>query len=202
MSLFKRDRGFFIWTYSGRKFYPLDPHTDEVHITDIARGLSNECRYSGQVAHYYSVAEHCLLISKEAETRARINGWFEAGVHAAALWGLLHDATEAYIGDIVRPLKYTRVFKGYRKCEQKLELVIREHFKPWLSTPSYVTDLVRKLDTRILADESIALITNPDPVYIQENFGNRLGVTIRGLLPEEAEQLFLERFRELVSDYA
>ncbi len=201
MRWFRKNRGPYMWTYSGRLFYPLDPRVDEIHIEDIAVGLSNECRFAGQ-CDFYSVAEHSLLISQLAEKYATAFGWEEWEVHAAALWGLLHDATEAYIGDIIRPLKYTKSMRGYVEFEQKVDAVIRRHFSKWLLTPSYVEDLVRKLDTQILADESEALILNPDPKHVADNFGKPLKVEINCYSPNKACELFLTRFNELVSDYA
>ncbi len=189
-----------MWCYSGRLFYPLDPRAEEVHLSDISCGLANECRFAGQ-CDFYSVAEHSLSISEVAEERARAMGWDEWQVHSAALWGLLHDATEAYIGDIIRPLKYTKQMREYVAFERKVDAAIRKHFEPWLVVPSYVEDLVKKLDTQILADESEALILNPDPAYIEKHFGKPLGVEINCYSPKTACELFEYRFQELVSDY-
>lgn len=80
---------------SGRRFWPLDPRADEVHVEDIALALSNLCRFGGRCQRFYSVAQHCLHV---AELAASVLP--SAGPH-----GLLHDAAEAYLGDIIRPLK-------------------------------------------------------------------------------------------------
>lgn len=75
--------GDWMQTYTGRAFWPMDPRPEEVDAEDIAAALSMLCRYGGHVRRFYSVAEHCLLMS-------------EAVAPQHALWALLHDAT-AYV---------------------------------------------------------------------------------------------------------
>lgn len=79
-------------TWSGRAFYPLDPRADDIHIEDIAAHLSKLCRYVGATRFFYSVAKHCVLVSHLVPREM-------------ALWGLMHDAAEAYTGDLSRPMK-------------------------------------------------------------------------------------------------
>jgi hypothetical protein len=71
----------------------VNPNPDEIHIMDVAQGLSHVCRFAGQVKVFYSVAQHSVLVSKLLDDRT-------------ALWGLLHDASEAYLHDLTRPLKH------------------------------------------------------------------------------------------------
>src|SRR5438128_12538670 len=84
-------RGDWMQTYTGRAFYPLDPRLDDICIEDIAHALSMLCRYGGQCQEFYSVAEHSVLMSYAVNPQH-------------ALWALLHDATESYMGDLIRPL--------------------------------------------------------------------------------------------------
>ena len=86
------DRGPYVLTRSGKRFYLLDPRPEDVCIEDIASALAKQCRYNGHCEGFYSVAEHSVLVSLLAPPRL-------------ALEALLHDAAEAYIGDIVAPLK-------------------------------------------------------------------------------------------------
>src|SRR4051794_15527189 len=96
-------RGGWITTFSRRQFWPLDPHSDEIHIEDIAHSLSQQCRFGGHSRSFYSVAQHSCLVSALCKAND-------------ALWGLLHDASEAYLGDIPRPLKSLPEFEFYQKA--------------------------------------------------------------------------------------
>ena len=88
-------------TFTGRVFYPLNPQADEVAMIDIAHHLSLTCRFGGATVAWYSVAEHtcrmCYLMAHDGHEQAMLR-------HA-----LLHDAAEAYIGDVPTPLKQTLV---------------------------------------------------------------------------------------------
>src|SRR5579862_5085028 len=89
----------WIQTYTGRKFWPLDPRSWDVCLEDVAHALAVKCRYGGHCRGFYSVAQHSVLVSQLlAEWKADI--W-------TVRWGLLHDANEAYSADVVRPIKNT-----------------------------------------------------------------------------------------------
>lgn len=85
-------RGEWMQTYTKRRFFPLDPRSEDIEIMDIAHHLSNICRFTGATLTHYSVAQHSVMVSRLVKPKL-------------ALFGLLHDAPEAYIGDIGRPLK-------------------------------------------------------------------------------------------------
>src|ERR1051325_11429351 len=114
------ERGDWMQTFSGRRFYPLSPRSDELDPADIAHALSLLCRYGGHVERFYSVAEHCVLMSE----------WVDP---ANALAALLHDATEAYVVDVPRPLK--RQLAGYREIEAAVWLAIATRFGLELALP-------------------------------------------------------------------
>lgn len=84
-------------TYSGRKFDPMQMTPGDVYIEDIAHALSLLCRGGGQLSYFYSVGQHSLNCAAEAKAR----GWSERQQLAC----LLHDASEGYISDIIRPVK-------------------------------------------------------------------------------------------------
>lgn len=82
----------WILTRSGRKFDLANPTATMVDPADIAHSLSMQCRFNGHTSAFYSVAQHCLLVADLVPAEHQ-------------LAALLHDATEAYVGDMVRPLK-------------------------------------------------------------------------------------------------
>ena len=104
------DRDCWIVTYTGRRFHPLDPKPEEINIRDIAHALSNMPRFTGHTKEFYSVAQHSYLVS----CLSRPN----------ELFGLLHDASEAYLCDISTPVKHSPVFDGYREAEKYLQNMI------------------------------------------------------------------------------
>jgi hypothetical protein len=106
----EKRQGDWLQTHTGRKFYPLDPQPDDIDIIDIAHALSNICRFTGHCKTHYNVAQHSVLVSANVSDRA-------------ALYGLLHDAAEAYIGDISRPMKKCiQISCGYglKEIEQRI----------------------------------------------------------------------------------
>lgn len=107
-----------IRTFTGRLFRPLDPASGEIEIRDIAHALAQTCRFAGHTRVTYSVAQHSVLVSYRAT----------ALDPRAALWGLLHDASEAYLTDIPRPLKSLPEFGPYRIAERTLQSVIYSTF--------------------------------------------------------------------------
>lgn len=173
------ERGDWMQTFTGRAFYPLAPHVDDIDPVDIAHALSLICRYGGHVRRYYSVAEHCVLMSTAVSPEN-------------ALWALLHDAAEAYVGDMVRPLK--RMLPAYRQIESHLTFVICMRF----GLPRACPAEVKAADNRILRDERDALMSVAPLPWVSIEDVPALGVTISGWAPEEAEHRYLARLGELL----
>lgn len=119
MSLLRGKKGW-IQTYTGRKFWPLQARPEDVHIEDIAHGLSNLCRFAGQVREFYSVAQHSWHVADYLRT----NG----ATPLLQLAGLLHDGTEAYMVDIPRPVKHIPEMQGYRDAEDRLGVTVYDAF--------------------------------------------------------------------------
>lgn len=92
--------GDWFSTFTGRQFYLTDPHPDDVDIKDIAHALSMVCRFGGHIREFYSVAQHSVHCAE------LVASWHPQEI-ALQLYTLLHDASEAYLGDVVRPLKYS-----------------------------------------------------------------------------------------------
>ena len=103
-------------TYTGRKFDPMHIKPKNICLEDIAHALSYLCRGGGQTLIFYSVAQHCLNCAEEARAR----GWSDRMILAC----LLHDASEAYISDIIRPVKAH--LSNYLEIEEMIMNVIRE----------------------------------------------------------------------------
>lgn len=174
-------RGDWMQTYTGRPFWPLDPRPEEIDPLDIAHALSMICRYGGHVQRYYSVAEHCVLMS-------------EAVAPEHALWALLHDATEAYMGDMVRPLK--RSMPEYAAAEDRLMAVICDRFNLDYACPAEV----KQADNRILLDERAAVMGPPPLPWNQDEASVQpLGVTIMAYHPAAARDAYLARLRHLTT---
>ncbi|ALS22187.1 hypothetical protein [Paenibacillus naphthalenovorans] len=110
--------GDWIETYTGKKLYPLDPRTEEICIKDIAHALSLMTRFNGHGRYFYSVAQHSLNVMFAAESDGHSKD--------IQLKCLLHDASEAYIADIVSPAK--RFMPEYKKIEEQLQNTIWKTF--------------------------------------------------------------------------
>jgi 5'-deoxynucleotidase YfbR-like HD superfamily hydrolase len=99
--------------YSGKYFNPLEPDPDMIDIEDIAHSLSMQCRFGGHTKVFYSVAEHSMNVCVAAPRKYE-------------LAALLHDASEAYLYDIPRPIKVQ--LTGYKEMEDRLMTVIAQKF--------------------------------------------------------------------------
>ncbi|TYL39444.1 hypothetical protein CV102_03865 [Natronococcus pandeyae] len=102
-------------TRSGGTITPLEPDPDRIDLADVAHALANLSRFTGQGKYFYSVARHSVHVSREVEARG--------GSRAAQRWGLLHDASEAYLSDVPAPVK--RSLPGYTSAETRLQTAVR-----------------------------------------------------------------------------
>ncbi len=179
-------RGTWMQTFSGRRFYPLDPRAAEVDIADIAHGLAMTCRYGGHAIRYYSVAEHAVIVSQYVDQRF-------------AREALLHDSAEAYIGDMIRPLKHTPQMLEFRNAEELIERAVFERFGIVQTDESRAA--VKLIDDRILVDEIGALMRNPPMYWEKLAVTEPLGASIAALMPAHAEHVFVSRFLELFPEW-
>lgn len=170
-------KGSWIQTYSGGRFWPLDPRADEVKLIDIAQALANKCRYAGHCTRFYSVAEHSVLVSRAVPAEH-------------AMWALLHDAGEAYLADIPRPVK--RFLPEWKPIEAAVMRAVCEHF----GLPEDEPAAVKAADTAILTDEMKAIMA-PPPEPWTHGFPAGTGLIVRGLAPEDARTAFLDRYEEI-----
>lgn len=170
--------GDWMQTYTGRQFWPIDPRAEEIFIEDIAHSLSLQCRYAGHCINFYSVAEHCVHVSRAVPPED-------------ALWGLLHDAAEAYLVDVPRPLK--PFLNGYKFREQKVMRAVAERFGLKGDQPASVSEI----DTRILLDERAQNMTATSHDWRIQ--GQPLNIGLGFWPPDGAEYGFLARFHELTA---
>jgi hypothetical protein len=175
-------RGTWMQTFTGRKFYPLDPRADEITIEDVAHGLAMTCRYGGHTRRFYSVAEHAVLVSLHVPEQF-------------ALHGLLHDSAEAYIGDMIRPLKHQPEMREFREAEGAIEVAVAQAFGLEWSQVAHAA--VKEIDDRILVDEIGALMADPPAYWERHSAVAAVGVEIAGWEPAIAEGRFLDRYLEL-----
>jgi len=177
-------------TGTGAHIDVLAPRAADIHIFDIARALSRTARWNGwtNTALTSSVAEHSVRVSWLCDTFCP----------EYALWGLLHDAAEAYTGDCITPLK--RQLPDFRTVEEAIERAVAERFDlPWP-----MPQVVKDMDALALAWEGRDHMTPPVRTAQSENlfFINGKG---RETLPEpwhetQAQKMFLGRFAELAGD--
>lgn len=160
-------------TYTGRTFWPLDPRPEEVCLEDIAHSLSHMARFNGHTKRFYSVAQHSIHLS----------AWV-AEKHA--LHALLHDAAEAYVGDIIRPVKHA--LPEFDAIEKRVLEVILDGFELPREIPKEVFDA----DDRILHDERFALL------HEDAGWGRRedmLGIQIPIWSIEHVKKTFMRAFQ-------
>lgn len=167
-------------TYSGQAVYPMAPEANTIAIEDIAHALANLCRFGGHVREFYSVAQHSVIVSHLCAP-------------ADALHGLLHDASEAYLVDVPRPVKKLPAMAAYRSVETILQAAIYQRFG--LSTKH--PESVEAIDDAILVNEARDLFkVVPDWALEREPLPLR-GKAIEPWDPTEAKTRFLARFRVL-----
>jgi hypothetical protein len=192
-------RGDWMQTYTGKKFYPMDPQVEDVDILDIAHSLSMQCRYNGHVDQFYSVAEHCVLMSNWIEEEY----WDAEGggglplleVLELSLWALLHDAPEAYIGDMIRPVKLH--MPEFCDLDDRIMSVIATKFNLPESPagPGKLPEVVKEADTRILLAERQALMKAPPGSW--GIAADPIPVLIMPMSPTQAKSLYMTRFSYL-----
>jgi uncharacterized protein len=174
-----------IAVHSGFRFNVIDPRPEEVFIMDIAHALSNITRFTGHCTEFYSVAQHCYLVSCMVSPEK-------------ALTGLLHDATEAYLMDLANPIKKLPSMYAYTEIEDKLYKAIQQKFNlldlddeiHWADKAVMVTemrDIMPKLGGADdwFRDTCSYYAVEPQPFLITP------------WAPKEAKEMFIMRYEEL-----
>ena len=163
--------------FSGEYFDLLAPETSSFAIEDIAHGLAMTCRFGGQCRRYYSVAEHSVHTSRAVSKET-------------AFAALMHDAHEAFVGDVIKPLK--DILPDYRAVEDRIEAAVLARFGLNLPLPAEVVEA----DVAMLATEQVQLMRNRDD-WDYTRGRKPLPVMLQFWSPEEAKYHFLARFHEI-----
>lgn len=178
----KRD-GEFFFTYSGVQFWPLDPRIEDINLEDIAHGLAHTCRWGGHSRVFYSVAQHSIVCSHYARPKHQ-------------LIALMHDAAEAYIGDVKRPLKYA--MPNLMEIEHNIWMLIAAKFDLPIEVPSEV----KQIDDRALLTERNQFIHSScfrvewpiDRLRLEPLMPINM---VPVLPPPDAKKRFIERFNTI-----
>lgn len=175
--------GDYFRTVSGRKFWPLDPRIEDLCIEDIAHSLAHQCRFAGHTDTHYSIGEHS------------VRGSYYLDTIEDAFAFLFHDATEAYLIDMPRPMKRTGLFGWlYRKYESQLEEVIAR----FLALPCPMPSQIKTVDNRMLATERRDVRTLAGPTQNTEGTIPYPEI-IEAWTAERAKFEFMRRFNELIN---
>lgn len=172
------EKSEWIQTHSGRRFCPTNPNPEAIVLQDIAHSLSMQCRFTGHCKHFYSVAQHSVLVSYLCDSQD-------------ALWGLLHDASEAYLIDVPRPLKRSGKFGAYIEFEKVMQDAICTRFGLSTGEPPSV----KKADTIMLATEARDLMSPLHKDWRQPV--DPLPFLIDPWGPQKSKDMFMKRFFEL-----
>jgi hypothetical protein len=168
-------------TFTGKKFHPFNPSLEEICIEDIAHSLSQVCRYSGNTPVFYSVAEHCVKVASLLPPCLKLEG-------------LLHDASEAYISDLPKPVKVH--LPEYVEIEKGIEEMVSVKFN--LEYP--LDHSVKWADATLLQHE----IINFFGMEVYEGYfgpytGKHFSFHYFGGPPEEAKRAFMDLYIDLTS---
>jgi len=170
--------GNWIQTCTGKTIDFENPRTDQINIIDIAHGLSNVCRFTGQCMEFYSVAQHSLFVMNQVPDEFKLQA-------------LLHDATEAYMSDIPSPLK--RLCPNYKHYELVLWAAIAKKFK--LSCEMH--ESIKEADRRMLATER-KFVFNDNMLWGSVDAVEPYELNIEPWDQKYSEMLFLEAFYAII----
>lgn len=170
----------FVETYTGRTFFPLAPNVNDITIIDIAHHLANQCRYSGAASFYYSTAQHCCLLADFVQKQP-------GATPLDCLQILIHDAAEAYLVDIPRPIK--QHMPQFREWDRSIQMCVRS----WLDLGGVpIPPWQDEVDSRIIVDERAQVMSDSG-----NDWGHNLeplGIEIAPWSNILAEQQFLMRY--------
>lgn len=179
-------RDDWIQTFTGKAVCPAALTCEDVCIEDIAHSLSMQCRFTGHCKEFYSVAEHSVEVSRLL---------VRADYDRHALWGLLHDASEAYLVDVAAPMKRTKGLESFRELEHQILGVICRKF----GLPKREPLKVKWADKTLLETEALQFMAplhgswKPAAAPLERH-------TLVALPPSAAKSMFLAEFHRLTDN--
>jgi hypothetical protein len=163
---------------SGCEFNFLEPETSKFKLLDIASALSKICRFTGHTRQFYSVAQHSVMCSHLVPKEDR-------------LAALMHDAAEAFIGDVSTPLK--QLLPDYKAIEARVEAVVFARF----GLPAELPSSVKAADLRMLATEAKKFMPREAMNWDILAFVELVPVNLVPWSPAQAQAEFLDRYQEI-----
>lgn len=170
-----------IYIYTGLLINPLDPDPDGISIEDICHSLSLQCRFTGHTRQFYSTGQHSVLVSRACPNFPMV--------------GLLHDASEAYMSDLARPIKKTDWGKNYMEAESRLMECIFDKFDlPWP-----MPEEVHEADNMLLNTEIRDLMPKGLWKSINPDSGAEVApYRIKSWFPTFAQDMFMSEYNWLL----
>lgn len=193
----EKEPDLHIHTVKGKKFYMSHPEFD---IEEMAHALSMQCRFTGHVSKFYSVAEHCVMASRLVQLYPTV---FK--LPATPYEALMHDAHEAYVSDIASPWK--ALIPDYRKMEGDLELKMRRTFglSDKISEGAKLADWAMLfVEARVLLAPGVSDDWLVPSIDFRETVAEATGnptVAPQNWTPTQARDKFLERYYSLHRPY-
>ena len=169
-------------TFTGRKYWPLNPRIEDICIEDIAHHLSQKVRYTGACIWLYTVGQHSCLVCDLAPSRLKLKG-------------LMHDGGETYLPDAGKPIKGDLI--GFKEIEKRNQDLIDYKYH----VPDDPEGIIKYIDNRILVDERQQVMTKTDYEWPQIVGLEPFGIKIERWEPERTKAEFLKRFYKLTEPH-
>ena len=177
----------WIQTFSGKKFFYYDLDHSMFAVEDMAHAMANLARFNGHTREFYSVAQHSVIVSQIIEDHL-------GGEHKDVGAGLLHDAPEAYLGDVPKPFKVT-IMEVFGPVEDEIYRNIAQIHDLDEELPNAVK--VADVQALLLEKEQLLPVRVPWEWVTDQMIQDLPDITIDPLPPAEAKQLFLERYEQV-----
>ena len=188
----------FVETVSGRRFDFDRPTLNRVWMPDVAHALSQQCRFAGHTAHFYSVAQHCLNV------RGAVGG--RNATPALQIAALLHDAAEAFVCDLPSPVKHRAGIEGYRELDHKVTLAVVNSLYLRCEDAELVCGLIRSPEMK---QADIAVTLAERAALLRHNHANRweydaldirpASIDADPMAPGDVCETYLRRLRNALS---